>query len=137
MDYPLFAFDAKAIGYESSLHQKFLPAFCVMRSAIILVSWIFGSLGQYLCFYPEIFFQRLISGASAAVEANQAAILSTVGLAGSAVTRDKDVTADSTAVTGAGAEGPVSVAMQVDSPLFQLYTSGVFSSSLFGAWTME
>ena len=70
-------------------------------------------------------------------EANQAAFQSTIGLAGSAVTRDKGVTADTNALSEAVAEGPVSVAIQANSPFFQLYTGGVFSSSLCGPWTME
>jgi len=56
----------------------------------------------------------------------------TIGLAGSAVTGYKDVAADTNALAEAVAEGPVSVAIQANSPFFQLYTGGVFSSNLCG-----
>ena len=79
----------------------------------------------------------ILQPVSIAGEANQAAFLSTIGLAGSAVTRDKGVTADTNALSEAVAEGPVSVAIQANSPFFQLYIGGVFSSSLCGPWTME
>ena len=61
----------------------------------------------------------------------------TIGLPGRAVTGDKDVTADTNAVAGAVAEGPVSVAMQANSPFNQLCIGGVFSSSLCGPSTVE
>ena len=79
----------------------------------------------------------ILQPVSIAGEANQAAFQSTIGLAGSAVTRDKGVTADTNALSEAVAEGPVSVAIQANSPFFQLYTGGVFSSSLCGPSTME
>merc|ERR1711976_395256 len=57
----------------------------------------------------------------------------TVGLEASAITGYKDVDATEEALQEAVAEGPVSVAIQANSPFFQLYSSGVFSSNLCGA----
>lgn len=57
----------------------------------------------------------------------------TVGLKASAITGYKDVDATEEALQEAVAEGPVSVAIQANSPFFQLYSKGVFSSNLCGA----
>ena len=57
----------------------------------------------------------------------------TVGLQASAITGYKDVDATEDALQEAVAEGPVSVAIEADSPFFQLYSKGVFSSNLCGA----
>jgi len=57
----------------------------------------------------------------------------TVGLKASQITGYKDVDATEEALQEAVAEGPVSVAIQANSPFFQLYSSGVFSSNLCGA----
>jgi len=57
----------------------------------------------------------------------------TVGLKASQITGYKDVDATEEALQEAVAEGPVSVAIQANSPFFQLYKSGVFSSNLCGA----
>lgn len=57
----------------------------------------------------------------------------TVGLEASAITGYKDVDATEEALQEAVAEGPVSVAIQANSPFFQLYSKGVFSSNLCGA----
>jgi C1A family cysteine protease len=56
----------------------------------------------------------------------------TIGLEASKVTGFKDVAADTNALKEAVAEGPVSVAIQANSPFFQLYTGGVFKSNLCG-----
>merc|ERR1712226_391619 len=57
----------------------------------------------------------------------------TVGLKASAITGYKDVDATEEALQEAVAEGPVSVAIEADSPFFQLYTGGVFGSRFCGA----
>merc|ERR1712107_826156 len=57
----------------------------------------------------------------------------TVGLKASAITGYKDVDATEEALQEAVAEGPVSVVIQANSPFFQLYRKGVFSSNLCGA----
>merc|ERR1712048_501682 len=53
----------------------------------------------------------------------------TIGLEASKVTGYKDVAADAEALKEAVAEGPESVAIQANSPFFQLYTGGVFKSN--------
>merc|ERR1712048_1108096 len=55
----------------------------------------------------------------------------TVGLQASAITGYKDVDATEEALQEAVAEGPVSVAIEADSPFFQLYSKGVFSSNFW------
>merc|ERR1712019_207995 len=57
----------------------------------------------------------------------------TIGLEASKVTGFKDVDADTNALKEAVSEGPVSVAIQANSPFFQLYTGGVFKSNFCGA----
>merc|ERR1712032_117582 len=57
----------------------------------------------------------------------------TVGLKASAITGYKDVDATEDALQEAVAEGPVSVAIQANSPFFQLYSKGVFSTNFCGA----
>jgi len=54
-------------------------------------------------------------------------------LKASAITGYKDVDATEEALQEAVAEGPVSVAIEADSPFFQLYTGGVFGSRFCGA----
>merc|ERR1711998_581090 len=57
----------------------------------------------------------------------------TVGLPAAQVTGYKDVDGTEEALQEAVAEGPVSVAVEADSPFFQLYSKGVFSSNFCGA----
>jgi len=57
----------------------------------------------------------------------------TIGVKKEDITGHKDVDGTEEALTAAVAEGPVSVAIQANSPFFQLYTGGVFSSNFCGA----
>merc|ERR1712187_194334 len=56
----------------------------------------------------------------------------TIGLEASKVTGYKDVAADSDALASAVAEGPVSVAIEADTQVFQFYKSGVLKSNACG-----